>query len=368
MKNKKIKVAMVTNHFGITGIGTVMMNYCKALNKNKYDLTILAGKPISEKYEKECRENGIQLVALPSRHKETLRHYIVLWKALREGRYDIVHDHGSSSMMAIELTIAKLAGIKIRIAHCHNKVVGSEWKYKVLKPIFKYSYTKGLACSRLAGEWIFGKEHFQVLTNGFDTKAFIYNEAGRLNIRRQLNIESNFVVGHVGRFNNQKNQEFLLEVFREVGKNRSDAILLLVGTGPDFEKIKELVAVHPYKDRIILYGESGNMEQLYSAMDVFVFPSKYEGLGLVAVEAQINGLPCVISDVVPREVVVGDNVNFISLDESISTWSSAIVGKSATKKYRQDFYKNNQELILNYDINYCANSLEKVYQQSMGIS
>ena len=97
---------MVTNHFGITGIGTVMMNYGKALDKNKYDLTILAGKPISEKYEKECLENGIHLEALPSRHGNPKKHYIALWKALREGHYDIVHDHGSSSMMAVELTIA----------------------------------------------------------------------------------------------------------------------------------------------------------------------------------------------------------------------------------------------------------------------
>ena len=363
VKENKIKVAMITNHFGITGIGTVMMNYCKALDKDKYDLTILAGQPISEKYAKECKEYGIHLIALPSRHGESLKHYSALWKALKAEHYDIVHVHGSSSMMAIELTIASLAGVKVRIAHCHTKVEVIKWTYRVLMPFFKQSYTKGLACSRLAGEWVFGKDNFQVITNGFDTKSFTYDDEARLNIRRRLNIEDNFVVGHVGRFNPQKNQKFLLDVFREIAKIRSDAILLLVGTGPDFEKIKELVNGHPHKDRIILYGESDVINQLYSAMDVFVFPSRYEGLGLVAVEAQISGLPCVVSDVVPKEVVISDNIDFLSLDEPISTWSNAIVSKPVTREYREEFYGNNQRSILNYDINHCVDTLDKVYQQ-----
>lgn len=362
MKENKIKVAMVTNHFGITGIGTVMMNYCKALDKNKFDLTILAGRPISGKYAKGCKEYGIHLIALPSRHGESFKHYTALWRKLKAGHYDIVHVHGSSSMMAIELTLAKLAGIKNRIAHSHTKVEVVKWTYKVLMPIFKHSYTKGLACSRLAGEWVFGKDNFQVITNGFDTRSFIYDEKARLSIRRQLNIEDNFVIGHVGRFNPQKNQKFLLDVFREIAKIRGDAILLLVGTGPDFEKVKELVTIHPYKDRIILYGESDEINQLYSAMDVFVFPSKYEGLGLVAVEAQISGLPCVISDVVPKEVVISDKVVSLSLDASMSTWSNVIVSESTTKKYREEFYGNNQSSILNYNINNCVDALEKVYQ------
>src|SRR5699024_10900602 len=120
MAKKKIKVAMITNHFGITGIGTVMMNYCKTLDKTKYDLTIIAGTPIAVQYEKECKENGIRLISLPSRHQESKAHYIGLWKALKAGQYDIIHDHGNSSLMAVELTIARLAGVRNRIAHSHN--------------------------------------------------------------------------------------------------------------------------------------------------------------------------------------------------------------------------------------------------------
>ena len=175
MNDKKIKVAMVTNHIGITGIGTVMMNYCMALDKKKYDLTILAGQPISEKYEKECLENGIHLVALPSRHGNPKSHYIALWKALRAGHYDIAHDHGSSSMMAIELTIAKLAGVKNRIAHSHNSTCPNMKVHKLLNRYFRTVYTKALACGKLAGNWLFGENNFEEVDDSFSyTRSELY--------------------------------------------------------------------------------------------------------------------------------------------------------------------------------------------------
>ena len=366
MKNKKIKVAMVTNHFGITGIGTVIMNYCKALDKAKYDLTIIVGQPIAEKYKKECQENGIHLVAIPSRRAEPIKHYIGIWKALKAGRYDIVHDHGNSSMMAIELTMARLAGVKNRIAHCHTKGNKKKWNYKILMHAFKHSYTEGFACSKQAGDWIFGQDNFRVLMNGFNVKDFIYSDYERKRIRKALNIEGCYVIGHAGRFNNTKNQAFLLEIFNEFVKLKSNAILLLVGTGPDFEKIKKIVSIHPNKNKIILYGESSDMSGLYSAMDIFVFPSKYEGLGLVAVEAQISGLPCVVSDVVPKEIVVGNNVTFISLKESAFSWANTILNLSILTEKRKDFYNSNQSIIARYDMNSCIRMLDDCYQQITG--
>lgn len=365
MSDKKIKVAMVTNHLGITGVATVIINYCKALDKNKYDLTILAGQPIADKYEKECRTEGIHLIPLPSRHGSPQNHYIALWKALKIGHYDIVHDHGNSSMMAIELTMARFVGVKNRIAHCHTKGNKEKWNYKILLHAFKHSYTEGFACSKQAGDWIFGQDNFHVLINGFNVRDFIYSDNERKKVRKALNVEGCFVIGHAGRFNNTKNQAFLLEVFKEFVKVKSNAILLLVGTGPDFEKIKGLVSIHPNKDKIILYGESSDMSGLYSAMDMFVFPSKYEGLGLVAVEAQISGLPCVVSDVVPKEIVVGNNVTFISLKESASSWANTILNFSTSTEKRKDFYSSNQSLISRYDMNSCVRILDDCYQQIM---
>ena len=365
MNNRKIKVAMVTNHFGITGIGTVIMNYCKALDKEKYDLTILAGQPISEKYEKECLENDIHLVALPSRHGNPKGHYIALWKALRAGHYDIVHDHGSSSMMAIELTIAKLAGVKNRIAHSHNSNCPNMKVHKLLNPYFRTVYTKALACGQLAGNWLFGENNFEVLPNGFHTGDFAFSEKERAVVRTKLGVENQLLIGHIGRINEQKNQEYLLDIFKEVAAIRDDAILLIVGTGPDEEKIKSRVKEHPYRNRIILYGETDNPTALYSAMDIFVFPSRYEGLPVVLLEAQISGLPCVVSDKVTREVDLGD-INWQSIDDDPKQWAKAVVENRRQSNQERLFYKEKHlSQIRKYNIACSVKQLDKIYTNMM---
>ena len=365
VKENKIKVAMVTNHFGITGIGTVMMNYCKALDKDKYDLTILAGQPISEKYAKECKEYGIHLIALPSRHGESLKHYSALWKALKAGHYDIVHVHGSSSMMAIELTIARLAGVKVRIAHSHNSTCPNYKVHKVLNPYFRKIYSKALACGKLAGDWLFGENNFEILPNGFHTENFAFSSEDRAAIRNELGVDDQLLIGHIGRVNEQKNQEYLLKIFEKAAAVRNDAALLIVGTGPDEEKIKERIQKHPYKERIIFYGETDNPTAFYSAMDVFVFPSRYEGLPVVLLEAQISGLPCVVSDRVTKEVDLGD-INWQSIDGDPQLWADAILAvKMRTAEERLEYKEEHIEEIQKYDITQTVKQLEKIYSDLM---
>lgn len=361
MNNEKIKVAMVTNHFGITGIGTVIMNYCKALDKEKYDFTILAGQPISEKYEKECLKNDIRLVVLPSRHGNPTGHYFALWKALRARHYDIVHDHGSSSMMAIELTIAKLAGVKSRIAHSHNSNCPNMKVHKLLNPYFRTVYTKALACGQLAGNWLFGENNFEVLPNGFHTDEFTFSKKKREAVRNKLGVENQLLIGHIGRINEQKNQEYLLDIFEEVAAERDDALLLIVGTGPDEKKIKARVKEHPYKNRIILYGETDNPTALYSAMDIFVFPSKYEGLPVVLLEAQISGLPCVVSNKITSEVDLGDLI-WESIDDAPKQWAKAVLSvKCRSEKERIAYRQKHLKTIRSYDITQSVKQLDEIY-------
>ena len=362
---RKIRVAMVTNHFGITGIGTVMMNYCKALDKNKYDLTILAGQPIADKYEQECREYGIHLIALPSRHGEPKKHYLALWKELRNGHYDIIHDHGNSSMMAVELTIAKMSGIKIRIAHSHTSACQNLKLHRLLNPYFKMIYTRALACGRLAGDWLFGEKQFEILPNGFHTEDFTFSQKNRNEIRRELKIEDRFVIGHIGRINGPKNQEYLLKVFEHVVPKRRDAILLIVGTGPDEAKIRAQVEKHPYRDQIILYGETNTPSAFYSAMDVFAFPSKFEGFPVVLMEAQISGLPCVVSDKVTHEVDLG-NINWQSIDADPEIWASAILDvRQRPDQERINYKERNQNQIKAYDIDQTVKQLDGIYTDLM---
>lgn len=368
MAKKKIKVAMITNHFGITGIATVMMNYCKALDKTKYDLTIIAGTPIAVQYEKECKENGIRLISLPSRHQESKAHYIGLWKALKAGQYDIIHDHGNSSLMAVELTIARLAGVRNRIAHSHNSTCPNMKIHKLLNPYFKTVYSKALACGKLAGDWLFGENNFEILPNGFHTENFSFSLPNREGIRKKLNIEDQFVMGHIGRINAQKNQEYLLKVFEKVAPKRSDAVLLIIGTGPDDEKIRAQVEKHPYNDRIILYGETNNPTAFYSAMDVFVFPSRFEGLPVVLLEAQISGLPCVVSDKVTQEVNLGD-ISWRSIDADPEQWAAAVLEiKQRSGQERIDYKEKHLTQIKEYDVDQLVKQLDKIYTDMMQTS
>ena len=365
---EKIKVAMLTNHFGITGIGTVIMNYCNALDKDKYDLTVLAGRPIADKYIKECERAGIHLIALPSRHGEPLKHYYALWKALKTQKYDIIHDHGSSSMMAIELTIAKMAGIKIRIAHSHNSTCPNLKIHRLLNPYFKKIYTKALACGQLAGNWLFGEGNYEILPNGFHTENFEFSKENRNMIRNKLNIKDQFVIGHIGRINGQKNQEYLLKIFEKVASQRADTILLIVGTGPDADKIKAQVKIHPYRDRILLNGETDNPTAYYSAMDVFVFPSKYEGLPVVLLEAQISGLPCVISDKITCEVDFGDLI-WQSIDKEPKEWAKTILTiKKCSFQDRVDYKKMHSNQVRKYDISQSVKQLDKIYTALMELN
>lgn len=357
---RKVKVAMVATHFGITGIGSVIMNYCKALDPTKYEFTVIAGLPIAEQYKEECKKYGIRIITLPPRHEQSFRHYIRLLKVLKTYHFDILHDHGNSSMMAVELTLARLAGIKIRIAHSHNTRCPNAIVHKLLNPYFRKQYTKALACGKRAGDWLYGEGKFTVLPNGFNTNEFQFSLENRYRIRKKLNIEDKFVIGHVGRINDQKNQDFLLDVFFEVAKEKENAVLLLVGEGPSMKAIKYKASESTYKDRIIFYGVSSKPSEMYSAMDILTLPSKYEGLPIVLLEAQISGLPCIASDRVTREVDFG-KIQWASID-NITEWDNKILNtQSNSILYRINYIKEHKDSIEKYDIKNTAGQLDKIY-------
>lgn len=361
-ENRIIKVAMVATHFAVTGIGSVIMNYCRALDRNKYEFTIIAGIPIANQYREECQKLGIKIVALPSRHDQSRQHYIEMYKALKRGKYDIFHDHGNSSMMAIELTIAKLAGIKIRIAHSHNTRCPNVIVHRLLNPYMNKQYTKALACGEMAGDWLYGKGNFEVLPNGFETSEFRFSQSARERLRLELGVNDKFVIGHMGRINEQKNQDFLIDVFNKVAAERDDAVLIMVGEGPDSEKIIEKVEHSPYKDRIIMYGLSNKPSEMYSAFDLFALPSRYEGLPVVLLEAQISGLPCIASNKVTREVDFGE-MQWASIDD-VNGWKEKILKTEANNNdYRNRYMTDHVEQIAKYDISNTAGQLDQIYTE-----
>lgn len=356
-----IKVAHVTKFLKSNGITNVIMNYSSHLDKSSFMNTIIAGAPISEIYRNQCNEEKVEVKELPSKDKSSLGYYISLFKFFQNGKYDIVHIHGNSATITVEMLLAKIAGIKVRIAHCHNSTCDHVYIHKLLSPFFKRLYTKGYACSDLAGKFMFGNSPYTVLTNGFEIDKFIFNQEKRDSLRQKLNLDNKFVIGNVARFNDQKNHIFLLDIFKQIASVDQDAVLFLVGAGPLLDKIKQLISEHPYKERIIYYGETDHVEDLYNAMDIFVLPSKYEGLGIVFIEAQINGLKCVTSDHVPSEVNINNHTVFLSLSENIEKW--CIEALSTFSENRIDAsmlaYKSAQE----YNIHFSVKQLENDYRK-----
>lgn len=355
-----IKVAFITKNLAANGITNVVMNYGTRLDKSRFALTVITGVPIESIYRDKLAQENIGVVELPPKRNNPAAYYQKLWKELKSG-YDIVHIHGNSATITVELFLAKWVGIQVRIAHCHNVTCDHKNIHRALQSVLQKLYTYGFACSDSAGKWMFGNSPFEVLPNAFQTKKFVFNEEARKNVRTSLGITDKYVIGNVARFNDQKNHEYLLKVFEKVAQKQENAVLLLVGNGPNLEKIKEKIENHPYKDRIIYYGVTDKVEELYSAMDVFVLPTKYEGLGIVFVEAQINGLPVVTSNGVPKEVALGNGIVFLPLENALDLWCDTILRTNTSE--RNSFHKTHNIEAMRYDIDCNVKKLEKIYQK-----
>lgn len=355
-----IKIAIVTKNLEINGISSVIMNYAENIDLQKFSLTIFCGEKIDQNYYDKLCQLGIDVIKLPNKRNK-IKFFWKLYKNLEKRKYDILHVHGNSSAMAFELFIGKLRKIKVRIAHCHNSVKNKSILKKFLMVAFNHLYTDAFACGKKAGETLFGNKDFYIMKNGIDISKYQYNEVLRNKIRNKLNINNNFVLGHIGRFNEQKNHKFLLDVFERVADKNDKFVLLLVGTGPDFDDIKERISKSRHKDKFIMYGETTKPEEMYFAMDAFIFPSLYEGLPLTLVEAQISGLRCIISDVITDEVIISDIVTKVSLND-IDMWVNNILDLKI-KNDRKSFIVKNKVNADKYEIKQCVNDLEIKFKE-----
>ncbi len=360
--NKKTKVVMITKDFDLNGISRVVSNYCDYLPADQYEIAILAGNPIVFKYQKKYSVNNIKIIECPSKTKDPIGYYQAIYKYLKENLPDIVHIHGSSAVITIELLIAWICGVKIRIIHSHNTSCNHLILHKLLLPIcnIKGLSTWRFACSKDAGDWLFKKHSYTILPNAFNVKEFSFDFEKRDQIRKTLGVEDKVVLGHVGLFVPQKNHLFLLKILESKAKENENVILLLVGDGTDYELIQNSVPDN-LKSRVIFYGETDDITGLLSAMDVFIFPSKWEGLPIAVLEAQISGLPCLLSDVISKEVNLGGDIQWLSINEAPSVWADCI--HTVSVKTRKDFIKDHESTVSHFQIDNAINILKTIYSE-----
>lgn len=356
-----VKILMVSNDLALHGISNVIINYYKAIDNEKIIIDIAAGKPIEKNFINIKKNNG-KIHVLPERKKKPISYYKELYLLMKQNKYDIVHVHGNSSTISIELFVAKIAGIKIRVAHSHNSTCNHLIMHKLLKPIFFKLYTNGFACSEIAGKWMFGNKEFDIINNGFEVENYRFSLDRRNDLRNRLNLKNSFVIGHVGCFNQQKNHTFMLDVFKEVLKNDPNSVMLLVGGGHTKESIKQKVKELNIENNVIFYGETTDVSSLLCCMDTFLFPSLFEGLGISLLEAQISGLPCILSDVVPIAAKLCNQYYELSLtNNSIQEWAECIVKNKINIENRDDFIDSHKDELSSYDISVLSKKLEEKY-------
>ena len=199
------------------------------------------------------------------------------------------------------------------------------------------------------------KNNIVHINNAIDCNKYRYSEEIRKQYREKMNLEDNLVFGHIGRFHFQKNQMFLLEIFNEIHKIKPDSKLILIGDGEDKEKILNKINQLKLERSIELLGVRGDVEKIIQAMDAIIFPSLFEGLSLVLVEAQANGISIFASDTISKETKIGDNINFISLEATAKEWAETIL---KDKFERCDNYEKIK--LAGYDINTEKEKIEKL--------
>lgn len=294
-----------------------------------------------------------------------------LFKYLRSEKYDVLHIHsGSISVLALSAAVAKRAGIKKIFVHSHCAAERKTLRYRIVKlimsPLMILYPTDYLACSQIAGEWKYPraivKNKMRILKNGVEIDKFVFDKKKRDIFRKQLGIENkDFVIGHVGRFSYQKNQEFLIELFEEVKKKEKNSKLLLIGNGETIEKIKGMVKRIGFEKDVFFIGNVNNVNDYLHIMDVFVLPSRYEGLPIVGVEAQAAGLPILVSANVSKELKITECVQYIDLKDK-ADWVQLI----CAQKGKDRVQTVEQIRSAGYDIKMTAKYLRKLYLQIEG--
>ena len=347
------------------GIQSFLMNVYRNIDREKIQFDFLIHSKEKGAFDDEILSLGGRLFHLNKLSSKYFFYYQNdLFSFLKENEYNILHSH-LNLLSSFTLSSAKKAGVPVRIAHSHSSSISDVGLKKVIKlfaktQMNKYATNK-FACSKEAGIWQFGKKtqsagEVKIIPNGIEIEKFLFSEANRKEVRKRYNIEEKaFVLGHVGGFRKVKNHEFLLKIFAKIKMMKEEAILMLVGSGEFESEIKELASRLCVLNSIVFTGSVTNVNEYYSAFDSFVFPSMYEGLGIVLIEAQANGLPCFASNVVPIEANLSDAYFSLSLNDSEQEWATCIVNNSN--------FPNRQcpESVREYDITKVAKLLEDFY-------
>lgn len=332
-----IRVAQMMTDMNYGGVEMVVMNYYRHMDRSRvqFDFFALEGSTLPQR--EEIERLGGRVYVVP-KYTHLPQYERKIGRLFRQNGYQIVHSH-MNTLSVLSLWGAKRAGVPNRIAHNHSTVGRGEGAKNVMKyllrPFATVYPTRLCACSRTAGSWLYGEKPFRVFNNAIELDRFTYDASKRKAVRQELGLGDELVLGHVGRFCYAKNHEFLLDVMAEVCKQRPDAVLLLIGEGENEAAARRKAEALGLQRNVRFLGRQSDPAKFYQAMDAFVLPSRYEGLGIVLIEAQAAALPVICSTEVPQEAQVLPEMQYLSLRESPAVWADAAI-RAAEDARRRD--------------------------------
>lgn len=374
MENAKIKVLYIIPSLNLGGMETFAVNLFKAIDKNRFEIHFLLNTYGSKDYylDEVIKLGGIvhktdkDMISNKFRRIKKFQKDII--KIIETEKIDVVHIHTCYSLLYIAAKAAKKAGCKTIIMHSHSTSANQErFLAKVFKHRARKYATNYFACGLEAGNWLFGKKFLfykqsKIIPNGFDVKSFKFSREQQVAQRAKYGIsESDFVIGMVSRLAHVKNHIFMLNVFDAI-KDKKHLKLVIVGDGPEKENIQTFINGHNLASHVKLLGLKSDVSSILNMFDLYVLPSLYEGIPTSALEAQANGLPCIISDRVDAHSKLLDDTYFLPIDFGTDEWVKQIDIIRQSPKGINIRQENNQEIIdKGYDMADVAKQIEDVY-------
>lgn len=364
-----IRVCCFCESWESGGIESFLHNVISRLDPNEFEVDIVASKLEESVFTAPLEAKGVRFIELSGAQHNILKNGKPFKRLLAERTYSVVHLNVFQGLSLYYARLARQAGIPTVIAHSHNTDLRQSRLRSVKLAVHRLSSkffakhaTDLWACSKAAAEFMFPPKLLAgrgcaFIPNGIETERFRFNAEVRDSVRAELGITDKLVIGNVGRLCRQKNQSFLLDVLTEAKKRNPNAVLLLIGEGEDRAMLEAKAEQLGIADSVIFYGTTDKVERLLWAMDVFAFPSLFEGLGIVAVEAQAAGLSVVCSEHVPNEATVTDRASTIPLIQGVSAWSKALL---QTESIRTD--PTDQVRDAGFDVIDVAKKLENFFK------
>lgn len=320
-----IRILHVFHEMANGGIEHFVMDYYRHIDRSRVQFDFLVSVDKKGYFDEEIQSLGGVIHHACPLNKGVIKNYQDIARIVRENQYMIIHRHTGSAFGYFDLKAAKHGGAQHLIMHSHNNQAGNTILHYMSKIFLKVECEK-LACSQEAGEWLFGKKsNFKVINNAIECDKFHFSALEREKVKRELGLQGKFVIGHVGRFEKQKNHQRILDIFKQIASSKKNSVLVCIGIGSLMDECKSQAFNLDIQDRVMFLGARSDVNKLMQAFDVFLLPSLYEGFPFVLVEAQASGLPCVVSTCVPSECNVTGNVQFISLEETNRTWAEKII-------------------------------------------